>query len=225
MLPSTRYEIKMVTDEVNLPQVRSWLRLHPQCFVRPYPNRDINNTYFDTPHLDSYSENLAGTSRRRKLRLRWYGSRHNNIKSVLELKCKRSLQGWKQSCAVQQCLDLSQMSWQEVRSALQLKLSQPFEDYLNHFSYPVLINQYHREYYVSFDRRVRITLDYKQRAYDQRFEHAPNLSRAILPSDKMVVEVKADRDNQHFLSDAIACLPLRVGKHSKYALSMEAILG
>ncbi len=87
------------------------------------------------------------------------------------------------------------------------------------------MNHYDREYYLSFDRKVRVTLDFAQAAYDQRMTLYPNLSRSVLPTAKMVIEVKADREHQTFLSSALKSLPLRVGKHSKYALSMEAILG
>lgn len=223
--PSTRYEIKLVTDEVNLPQIRAWLRLHPVCFSPVFFARQINNVYFDTPHLDSYSENLAGISLRKKLRLRWYGSDPSQLKSTLELKCKQSLQGWKVSQKLEEPLSLQGHSWKALRAQIKPMLKPALVEPFERYSWPVLLNQYHREYYLSFDQQVRITLDFSIRAYDQRLSLYPNLDRFVLPSGKMVVEVKANREHQPSLSKALSGLPLRVGKHSKYALAMEAILG
>ena len=223
--PSTRYEIKLVTDEVNLPRIRAWLRMHPSCFSPVFYARQINNVYFDTPHLDSYSENLAGISMRKKLRLRWYGRDPSQLKSTLELKCKQSLQGWKVSQKFKTPLSLTENSWESLRTQIRPMLDLELKDYFERYSWPVLLNQYQREYYLSFDQKVRITLDFSIRAYDQRLSLYPNLDRFVLPSGKMVVEVKANKEDKSFLSDALASLPLRVGKHSKYALAMEAILG
>lgn len=220
----TRYELKLITPEVNLPQVRSWLRLHPNCFNVAFPDRQINNLYFDTPHLDSYSDNLAGISLRKKLRLRWYGSDFTNLHSTLELKCKRSFQGWKVSQRIEQPIDLTEHSWVSLRDRLLLELNPQMRESFIRYSWPVLLNQYKREYYLSFDKKVRVTLDFAITAYDQRLSGYPNTSRGIVPLGKMVIEVKANREDQAFLCEALASLPLRVGKHSKYALAMESIL-
>jgi SPX domain protein involved in polyphosphate accumulation len=222
--PRTRYELKLVTHDINLPQVRSWIRLHSSCFNVAFPNRQINNLYFDTPHLDSYSDNLAGISLRKKLRLRWYGSDFKNLNSTLELKCKRSFQGWKVSQRIEQPFNLTDHNWDSLRDHLLCELKPQMRESFIRYSWPVLLNQYQREYYLSFDRKVRVTLDFAINAYDQRLSSQPNISRSIVPLGKMVIEIKADRENQAFLSEALACLPLRVGKHSKYALAMESIL-
>ena len=224
-MPPTRYEIKLVVNEVHLPRVRSWLRLHPACFTRAFPHRQINNIYFDTPELDSYSENLSGISLRRKLRLRWYGQNQRNITGTLELKCKQSLQGWKVSQPILSRLDLTGRSWQQIREQLRSELKSELLDYFDRYSWPVLMNAYQRNYYLSFDGKTRVTLDFGITSYDQRLSPLPNLHRAVLPSGNMVIEVKADRENQTFLSEVMGSLPLRVGKHSKYAIAMEAILG
>lgn len=223
MAVNTRYEIKLVTSEINLPEVRTWLRLHSTGFYEVYAPRQINNVYFDTPDFDSYNENLAGISSRKKLRLRWYDNQLQKVEGTLELKCKRNLQGWKITQKLEKILDFTQNSWAEIRQEIRPQLKPELFDYFDRFYNPVLINRYQREYYLSFDRKVRITLDFAQDAYDQRLSKYPNLARSILSAEQMVVEVKADRQYASFLSEAIASLPLRVGKHSKYALAMEAI--
>ena len=221
---NTRYEVKLVADEMHLAQVRSWLKLHPAGFFEGYPPRQINNVYFDTPQLDSFNENVAGISDRRKLRLRWYGSNLEQLNGTLELKCKRSFQGWKVSQRLNKPINLKHATWQSLRKSMDPEIKLELQDYFNRYSWPILMNRYQREYYLSFDRSVRVTLDFAIAAYDQRLSTYPNLNRAILPTGKMVIEVKAERNDQAFLSSALKNLPLRVGKHSKYALAMEAIL-
>ena len=38
-----------------------------------FPDRIVNNVYFDTPDLAAFEANLWGAPERRKCRLRWYG--------------------------------------------------------------------------------------------------------------------------------------------------------
>lgn len=175
----------------------------------------MNNVYFDTPPLDSYGENLSGVSRRKKLRLRWYGQDQQNIAGTLELKCKQSAQGWKLSQPLSPGLDSTRHSWQHIREQLRPSLKPELLHYFDRYSWPVLMNAYQCDYYLSFDGNIRVTLDFGITSYDQRLSLLPNLYREVLPAGKMVVEVKADRENQAFLAEVMRSLPLRVGKHSK----------
>lgn len=68
-----RYELKMRCSPHLLAQARTWIRLHPARLRETYPLRQVNNLYFDTPHLSSFNANQVGISKRQKLRLRWYG--------------------------------------------------------------------------------------------------------------------------------------------------------
>ncbi|MDJ0704158.1 MAG: polyphosphate polymerase domain-containing protein [Leptolyngbyaceae cyanobacterium MO_188.B28] len=222
---STRFEIKMVTAELMLPQVRSWLQVHPSGFYRPYPNRQINNVYFDTPHLSNFVDNLAGVSQRRKLRLRWYGADPSAAQGTLELKCKRNLYGWKESQRLSKCLNLLNSRWLDLIQFIRQDLTGVLQTYFNNAILPVLINQYHREYYLSFDGKVRVTIDSANTVYNQTLSGSPNLTFAIPPAGgaNAIIEVKADRADQQALADFFPDFPLRVGRHSKYALGMEAI--
>ena len=221
---STRYEIKMETEQLMLPQLLSWLRVHPAGFYKAYPERQVNNVYFDTPHLSSFAENLSGVSVRRKMRLRWYGKEAENIQATLEIKCKRNLHGWKKSQRLSKPLNLHNTSWVDLREFIRGELKPDIQSQFDSACWPVMLNQYQREYYLSFDGTVRITIDFSQAVYDQTLYAFPNLSFPVPPSDKVVVEVKADTTHQESLAEMIADIPLRVSKHSKYALGMEAIL-
>ena len=69
----TRYELKQTYSELFLPELRSWVQMHPAGFRTAYPPRWVNSIYFDTPDLDSFNDHIAGVPVRRKLRYRWYG--------------------------------------------------------------------------------------------------------------------------------------------------------
>lgn len=220
---SNRYEIKMVTEYLMLPQIRSWLKLHPAAFYQPYPDRQVNNVYFDTPHLLSFAENISGISERRKIRLRWYGQSTTQIQGILEVKCKNNFHGWKKSQKLSQQLNLKQTSWLDLLGLIRSDLTEDIKLHFNSSLLPVLLNQYQREYYLSFDDQVRITIDFSQLVYSQSLSAFPNLSFSVPPSDNVVVELKANINNRERLVDIIADIPLRVGKNSKYTLGMEAI--
>ena len=123
LLPeTTRSEIKIVTDSLNLPRVRSWLRVHPVAFYAQYPARQINNMYFDTPHLDSYVENLSGCAARSKVRVRWYGEDAANAQCIFEVKRKRNMHGWKLSQRLSNAFDLTKETWAGLITALRSEL-------------------------------------------------------------------------------------------------------
>lgn len=221
---STRYEIKMETEQSMLPQLLSWLRVHPAGFYKAYPDRQVNNVYFDTPHLSSFAENLSGISVRRKMRLRWYGNETENIQATLEIKCKRNQNGWKKSQRLSKALNLNNTSWIDLRKLIREELKPDIQSFFDHSCWPVILNQYYREYYLSFDAKVRITIDFSQKVYNQMLYGYPNVTFSVPTSNQVVVvEVKANTMHRENLAEIISHIPLRVSKHSKYALGMEAI--
>ena len=92
---STRLEIKFASYDIHSDVILHWLRVHPACFITPYPSRLVNNVYFDTHDYAAFSENLLGSSSRTKVRYRWYGEEQGPAVGVLEIKFKRNYFGWK----------------------------------------------------------------------------------------------------------------------------------
>ena len=69
-----RHEVKFAAYATAIRgMLRHWLHMHPAGFFSPYPERQVNNVYFDTWDYRAYAENLAGVSERSKVRYRWYG--------------------------------------------------------------------------------------------------------------------------------------------------------
>jgi hypothetical protein len=215
-MASTRYEVKMVCLERQLPLVRAWLWLHPDAFVEAFPPRQVNNLYLDSQDLDCLNANLIGVSERSKLRLRWYGDNHTEVQGALELKRRSSQVGWKESCPIPVKLDLTRISWQELIWQLKEHARGNSAVWLSSADRPVLINSYTREYYVSADRQVRITLDYDQVVYEQVTYAAPNLVVRSPVEPCVVVEVKSDSDLHRRVSNVLTSFPVQTQRNSKY---------
>lgn len=220
-----RYEIKRVTPMTTLPWVRSWIRLHGGGFREAYPARKINSVYLDSPFLRNFAQNRAGASDRNKLRFRWYGEDFRRVKGTLEVKCRRNLLGWKIRAPIETEFDFERDPWSRIMGAIRREIPQDLVPALDLTSEPTLINRYWREYFVSFDGALRVTLDYDQSYYDQRGTHIPNLRLPVLRWGQMVIECKADARDSDRVRELIAELPLRVSRCSKYVHGVEAILG
>ena len=215
-MESTRYEVKMTCAEMHLPQVRGWVRLHPDAFAQAYPPRQVNNLYFDTREMDCLNDNLMGISERIKLRFRWYGQNHSVAQGVLELKHKTNQLGWKESCPVPVPLDLTTISWIDLMRQMRQHAVGDVAVWLSADNQPVLINSYIREYYESIDHQVRVTVDYDQVVCEQITYAAPNLVSKSFIEDQIVIEVKVDSRLHRRLSNVLYSFPLQTGRNSKY---------
>jgi len=210
-----RYELKLVCAPYLLPQARSWIRLHPAGFGVAYPPRRVNSLYIDTPYLSSLNDNLEGVSERQKLRLRWYGDRVTDVQPYLELKQKSNLVGRKKRSLLPCSLDLA-LPWTEILGTIRANVGPDWRALLQTVNQPALITCYQREYYVSRDGAVRVTLDFDQVAYDQRLSPRLNL-RARLPiTDAVVIEIKTALEYAERLPEIAARFPVLRNRHSKY---------
>jgi len=220
-----RYEVKIPLPSLLLADVEAWVRVHPSHWRRPYPPRQINNIYFDTPTYAGLNANLAGIGDRAKLRLRWYGDRLACVAdSYLELKQKRGTIGWKEVIPVTVNLDLRDTGWRQLTAALGDAAGTMGPQWFSHFPVPVLINCYQRDYYDTPDSVVRLTVDRRQRAYGQRATRVPNLTLLASLADEIVIELKAQTDAGALrrLNDALSYFPPSVGRFSKYVRGVLA---
>jgi len=220
-----RMEIKFVAREVHRPRLVNWLAMHPAGFKSPYPDRKVNNVYFDTHGYYAHAQNLSGASARVKLRYRWYGESCEPAAGVLEVKCKRNYFGWKLRF---KCPDVEmgpQDDWRQFQRSLSADIPLDGRIWLNTYPFPVMINRYFRQYFVSADEKVRVTIDTGQAVWDQRLKARPNYTLAANLPKSMVVEVKFDRHDRDLASSIIQGIPIRVSRHSKYITGMNAING
>lgn len=218
-----RFEIKFVGYNVLYDNLVNWLRLHPAGFRVPYPDRQVNNVYFDTFDYDAYSENLSGVSARTKVRYRWYGQSLMPDNGTLEVKCRRNFFGWKLRYNVRNLRYSAKASWTEIRRAMVEQVPAEAKQWLDFNPLPVLINRYYRNYFLSADGKVRATVDTRQEVWDQRFKAWPSFDHRANLADTLVVEFKFDRHDQRLANKLLQGIPLRVSRHSKYINGTSAI--
>ena len=218
-----RYEIKFVAYEHEFHRLLQWIRMHPAGFISPYPDRRINNVYFDTQDCKAYAENLSGASSRRKVRYRWYGNNMQIDAGTLEVKCKRNYFGWKQHHKISCQPDKGDSSWREIRNNMFAELSDDGRRILLNNPNPVLMNQYDRKYFVTTDGIIRLTIDRNQNVWDQRYKPKPNYKHRANLCRTLVVEIKFDRGQQAYASQIIQGIPLRVSRNSKYMVGVHTI--
>jgi hypothetical protein len=220
-----RYEIKLVCGPHLLSQARSWIRLHPAGLAVAYPPRRVNSLYLDTLDLNHLNENLSGLSVRQKLRLRWYGDQTTDIvHPLLELKQKHNLLGRKKQSHLPCRLDLTQ-PWTEILETMRANTEPDWRLILRTVDWPTLITTYQREYYITPDGAVRVTLDFAQSAYCQRYAPRPNLHSRLPISDNVVIEIKTAWGQEERLQEMAANFPVRRSRNSKYVNSLLAALG
>ncbi len=217
-----RYEVKFVARATDLHRVLSWVRVCEAGFSEPFPTRQVNNVYFDTFDHFAYTENVSGVSGRSKVRFRWYGGQDDPDKGTLEVKRRRSSVGWKLSYPVGP-VPLVGVPWAAFRRTLRAQLPDQARVWLDANPQPVLINRYQRRYFLSRDGRVRLTVDWNQRVYDQRLCSTPNLTRTANLPDTLVVEIKFDREDRKLANRYAQGLPIRVSRNSKYVIGVDSI--
>ena len=211
-----RYEVKMTCDEIYLPEVHSWVQVHPAGFVEAYPPRQVNSVYLDTVEVDCLHDHLDGVLERSKLRFRWYGQAPSAALGVLELKHKRDRLGWKEYNPIPVTFDLTAISWRDWMHQVRTYAEGNIALWLAWTDRPILISSYLREYYESSDGEVRITIDRDLAIFEQLTYSSPNLTYRTPIDSHVVIEVKAGAQFSRRVSDVLTSIPLYAETNSKY---------
>ncbi|MFT5168500.1 MAG: SPX domain protein involved in polyphosphate accumulation [Saprospiraceae bacterium] len=210
-----RYERKYRAENLSPEVVRQAVRLHPASFRKIFPDRQINNIYFDTANLVAYNENVDGIAERRKFRVRWYGKDICTIqKPKLEIKIKNNMLGAKETYpAIDFSLhDLKPLA-QSITEHSQLKLS----------FIPTLINSYQRSYYGTANGDFRITIDSNLRYFSPLSSRM--FTRYNIYDDATVLELKYEEDKDELAEEILQHIPFRYSKSSKYVTGMNLTVG
>ena len=218
-----RLELKFATSAVYKAHIESWLSNHARGFVRTYPERRINNVYFDRHDLADYFSSSEGESIRSKVRYRWYGDSPLPGPGQLEVKLRRNHLGWKETYEVQD-FRCPSLVWKEVIQALRDQLPSEAARWLDRTGQPVVMNRYTREYWATRDGAVRVTLDRDQTVYGQNSSPTVNVRRKALTDEAVILEVKGERTAIDFVGRLVADLPIRRSRNSKYCRAVEAVL-
>ena len=223
-LNNFRYERKFVCNNSHRGQLHVLVRQNKAAFQQAYSPRQVNNIYFDTPGLDCYFDNLFGVGNRWKARIRWYGELFQElVHPILEVKIKSGLLGTKQSWR------LKPISFLENGNLLQrikksLASSDLPDDVRNIIlsMQPVLVNNYHREYFVSANKKFRLTIDSDLTYCDFR-AFKKTRTQVYKERNKLVLELKYSKELDHEANTISNSFPFRLNKNSKFVSGMAFI--
>jgi SPX domain protein involved in polyphosphate accumulation len=163
--------------------LKSYITLASGALTEIYHQRKINNIYFDTSNLAFFQDNLIGAQNRLKARLRWYGD--GSMKNPnLEIKMK-----------------ISDLIYKLV-TPYDGQLSLPIQELMKRLK-PSIKNSYYRKYYLTHDKKVRLTVD-TEIMFDK------------VMSPKTVVELKYAVEDEKMAVNLINQFPLLLQKNSKY---------
>ncbi len=244
-----RYERKYLVPTHCPEYLQTLVRLHPDFFSEIYQPRVINNIYFDNFKLQNYFDNLNGLGQRLKLRLRWYTPDYTFLDeehtfNLKEISSPHFEVKQRSGDLISKYLYSSLAAHRALKTNLPKTISQlfdfqPADSVSNDVQFksgktenitllkadqyqPVLLNAYTRKYFLSADKKLRITIDTDIRFHEihsckinwQRYWQLP----------ATVLEIKADARHDKEIAEAANYFPLPLTKSSKYVLGVMSCL-
>jgi SPX domain protein involved in polyphosphate accumulation len=219
-----RYERKFLIEDYSEAEVINSIKQHPAIFSNIFHSRQVNNVYFDSLAFKNYIANVEGVSDRQKIRVRWYGARFGRIENpVLEYKIKKGHLGRKEYYPLTSfsmsdkagTFDLLKMMKQ---ATLPSRIQHDIRSLLPH-----LANSYTRQYYLSADKRFRLTVDTNMRFFQLDHMHSGSFREQYPGVQSIVMELKysscegIDLDAREITSR----FQFRVTKNSKYVSGID----
>jgi hypothetical protein len=217
-----RYERKIFITSLSKYEVEQIIKMHPSLFIKAFPERYVNNIYFDTHNYNNLLDNIEGNPDRIKIRVRWYGDLFGLIeKPVLEIKIKKGFLGKKISIPLKPFMLNKHANISEIIDSAHISDNSIIKD-LKLLS-PTLLNRYARKYYQSSNKKYRITLDSQQSFYS-----ISKVSNAFLnrytEDVSVILELKYDKEHDQGANYIISMFPFRITKSSKYVNGLQKIL-
>lgn len=185
---SYRYERKFVLASNRLNGL--YASLCSQNYFEQYPERRINNIYYDNYNFSSVSENLDGLSKRKKYRVRWYGEKDANTNKTLEVKVKDEFLNYKIHVILGQIKLNDINSINNFNDDVLKSLNENNEHYYQNLllrKRPTLFNSYKRLYFQNPKDDIRLTIDSDL----YFFSPITNLS---LKEKNIIIEAKFNKD-------------------------------
>ena len=212
-----RYERKFYVEGLTREEIETILKFHPAIFREIYHKRTVNSIYFDSFNLQHYFDNINGVEKRLKVRIRWYGNLFGFIENpVLELKLKHNLHVGKLQYPVKPFTLDNDFSSDVMRKVFEESSFPPaIKLHLMELNF-CLLNSYSRRYFLSSDRKYRITLDVDRQVY-RLFPCQNNFLYKSTDSATVILEVKYNKIQDEFVDNITNHFPFRITRSSKYA--------
>lgn len=217
-----RHERKFLITDHSAAEVEQIIKFNPACFTEIHQQRKVNNIYFDSLAYDSYYRNVEGDTNRTKARIRWYGALFGHItNAVLEFKIKKGLLGRKEYFPLEAFLLDENFSKAQIESAI---TNTPID--IQHWMLsmqPALLNSYTRKYFLSADKKFRLTIDREQVYYRISYNQNTFLNKVNNPQ-AVVLELKYEMSLDEEANEISNSFPFAMTKNSKYLQGIERVL-
>ncbi|MCB0643368.1 MAG: VTC domain-containing protein, partial [Phaeodactylibacter sp.] len=196
-----RIERKYRLEGATQAGVQALLGQLPAAVQRAFPDRWVNSLYFDDPDLGTALDNLRGVGDRRKYRLRWYGDwLAEGLPLHFEVKERRN-----QGIRKFNFYDIPQNLPEWLAGKEQPPVASSILS-------PVVGIRYQRSYFHTFDRQIRLTIDWELQAAAWQ----ANWPMRWMPMSELILEVKYPMEQEERAMPLLEALPFRPDRHSKY---------
>ena len=225
--PAQRFERKFFVTPQNLGFAYALLRQ----VCRPdaeYPEGRVTSLYFDTPDLDQYSRSVSGDSRKRKVRIRWYGDNDKQQTAApvfLELKSREGFASSKQRRRLSvpsECLEPPRLGTGIVDKRTLIDTLAEFGHYPEAPLLPVILIRYRRHRFNEMQTGTRVSLDWgiRSSAVSRELGHAARqlwLQGGVIEVKGPTLELPATLRRMRFLDTDWS-------RFSKYSYCVETHL-
>ncbi|MCG8310726.1 MAG: VTC domain-containing protein [Cytophagales bacterium] len=216
-----RFERKFFIPNIRRNVVEAMIYRHPGCFSEIYSERYVNNIYFDTSDFHNYCDNIHGNMFRTKFRIRWYGDMITAIeRPVLEVKIKKGSVGMKKAYQLNPFRLTKPFGGDVLKNLINASEVDKQTKINMQVQIPVLLNRYRRKYYVSSDKRYRITIDDTQSFYRIGVYNNMLISKFI-DNSSTIIELKYDKKYDVNARHITNGFPFRITKSSKYVRGIQ----
>lgn len=225
-----RQEKKYTFSLFNLTNVRKNIQDSRFAIAKTYNNRFVNSIYLDSINYSNYEENLAGLSNRSKARLRWYSdcpfSKISSSTDIFfEIKTRTNLFGDKLIQKINLPDNFFSFDHASMMIYLRKILPVTFLPYIDHCSIFSLGVSYEREYYESFTKKIRVTIDNNIKfARLNDFEVLNFNQLEIYTVEYGILELKFPQNIYNEISNIkFDGVEITSGRHSKYTVGLNLI--
>ncbi len=204
-----RYEKKWIYNKKDYEKLLLRLFRSNLKFKIHHKKRIVNSIYFDNKNLTSIKDNIEGEKKRKKYRIRWYGSEHLIAKPVLEIKYKEALKSYKQKKII------------KVKKNLDTRINGNYHYFNNsisqstlqkNFLKPKIHVTYQRTYLISSNNLIRATID-RNIKYKKINKFKKNFFQNF---NNIILEVKYDVSLDNYFRSKLNQVNARYSKSSKY---------
>jgi hypothetical protein len=222
---SSRTEIKFALSGADPGKLESILRLNCKPVTFRGPTSRVTSLYFDDAGLAGCRDNLDGSPRRSKLRLRWYDSPFPSEDLFLEINRRRGETTSKERLRLSAPWALESLRFSDIVESLSRGL--PMEARETWLARPqaIVLVEYERRYYQDVGSPVRLTFDRGLVFYSQIDRLRLERRFAVRAPELLILEAKmpVGREFEDRLRELLHPLDPRMTRSSKYVTACQSI--